>query len=82
MQRLADRVSGVFVPMVIGLAIRILIGWPVCGGSVELALTAAVATLISARLCALGLAIAAADMTVISGELIAVADAMRLSRRG
>ncbi|WP_255252631.1 heavy metal translocating P-type ATPase [Curtobacterium sp. 'Ferrero'] len=55
-QRLADRVSGVFVPVVIGLAVLAFVGWLVLDGSVTAAFTAAVATLIIACPCALGLA--------------------------
>jgi P-type Cu+ transporter len=55
-QRLADRVSGIFVPIVIGLAALTFLGWLVFGASLELAFTAAVATLIIACPCALGLA--------------------------
>ena len=55
-QRLADRVSGVFVPIVIGLAVLAFVGWLVLGGSLTAAFTAAVATLIIACPCALGLA--------------------------
>ncbi|MGN8049052.1 heavy metal translocating P-type ATPase [Curtobacterium sp. 22159] len=55
-QRLADRVSGVFVPIVIGLALLAFVGWLVLGGSLTAAFTAAVATLIIACPCALGLA--------------------------
>jgi Cu+-exporting ATPase len=55
-QRLADRVSGVFVPIVIALAVSAFVGWLVLGGSVTAAFTAAVATLIIACPCALGLA--------------------------
>ncbi|WIE67760.1 heavy metal translocating P-type ATPase [Curtobacterium sp. MCLR17_054] len=55
-QRLADRVSGVFVPIVIALAGLAFVGWLVFGGSVTAAFTAAVATLIIACPCALGLA--------------------------
>lgn len=55
-QRLADRVSAVFVPVVIALAILAFVGWLVAGAPLELAFTAAVATLIIACPCALGLA--------------------------
>ena len=47
-QRLADRVSAVFVPIVILLAIVAFVGWLLVGGSLEVAFTAAVATLIIA----------------------------------
>jgi Cu+-exporting ATPase len=55
-QRLADRVSAVFVPVVIALALATLVGWLLLGGSAEEALAAAVAVLIIACPCALGLA--------------------------
>jgi Cu+-exporting ATPase len=55
-QRLADRVSAVFVPIVIALAAITFVGWHLAGGSVADALTAAVAVLIIACPCALGLA--------------------------
>ncbi len=55
-QRLVDRVSAVFVPIVIGLSLATLAGWLVFGGSVSAAFTAAVAVLIIACPCALGLA--------------------------
>ena len=55
-QRLADRISGVFVPVVIGLALLTLAGWLVFGGGASAAFTAAVAVLIIACPCALGLA--------------------------
>lgn len=55
-QRLADRVSAVFVPIVIGLAIVTLIAWLATGQPVSAAFTAAVAVLIIACPCAMGLA--------------------------
>jgi Cu+-exporting ATPase len=55
-QRLADRVSGVFVPIVIALSLLTLAGWLVFGGTAAAAFTAAVAVVIIACPCALGLA--------------------------
>jgi P-type Cu+ transporter len=55
-QRLADRVSAVFVPIVIGLSLATLAGWLLLDGDVSAAFTAAVAVLIIACPCALGLA--------------------------
>jgi Cu+-exporting ATPase len=55
-QRLADRVSAVFVPIVIALSLLTLGGWLVTGASASAAFTAAVAVLIIACPCALGLA--------------------------
>lgn len=55
-QRLADRISGIFVPIVIALAVATLGFWIGTGGSVAAAFTAAVAVLIIACPCALGLA--------------------------
>ena len=59
-QRLADRISGVFVPVVIVLAVLTLLAWMLVGGfsgaSIAAGFTAAVAVLIIACPCALGLA--------------------------
>jgi P-type Cu+ transporter len=55
-QRLADRVSAVFVPVVIALSLATLAGWLAAGGGASDAFTAAVSVLIIACPCALGLA--------------------------
>jgi Cu+-exporting ATPase len=59
-QRLADRVSGVFVPLVLVLAAGTLAGWLVSGSPAEHAFSAGLAVLIIACPCALGLATPAA----------------------
>lgn len=55
-QRLADRISGVFVPIVLVLSATTLAGWLLTGHSPQAAFTAAVAVLVIACPCALGLA--------------------------
>lgn len=55
-QRLADRVSGVFVPVVLVISLLTLLGWLWFGSSTQAAFTAAVAVLVIACPCALGLA--------------------------
>jgi Cu+-exporting ATPase len=55
-QRLADRVSAIFVPVVIVIALATLGGWLAFAGSISAAFTAAVAVLIIACPCAMGLA--------------------------
>ncbi|MBZ5734775.1 heavy metal translocating P-type ATPase [Nocardioides sp. TRM66260-LWL] len=55
-QRLVDRIAGVFVPIVLVVALGTLLGWGLLGGSWTLALSAAVAVLVVACPCALGLA--------------------------
>jgi Cu+-exporting ATPase len=54
--RLADRISAVFVPIVLVLSVLTLAGWLLAGADVQFAFTAAVAVLIIACPCALGLA--------------------------
>ena len=61
-EHLADRISAVFVPIVIGIAIATFVGWVLTGHDVGSALTAAVAVLIIACPCAMGLATPAAVM--------------------
>jgi P-type Cu+ transporter len=55
-QRLADTISGYFVPAVLGLAALNFVGWLLLGGNLTLALTTTIAVLIIACPCALGLA--------------------------
>ncbi|MGI5398821.1 heavy metal translocating P-type ATPase [Streptomyces sp. CA-135486] len=55
-QRLADRISAVFVPVVLVIALGTLVGWLLATGDATAAFTAAVAVLIIACPCALGLA--------------------------
>ncbi|WP_342619935.1 heavy metal translocating P-type ATPase [Rhodoferax sp. GW822-FHT02A01] len=61
-QRLVDQVSAVFVPAVLGIALVTLLGWWFSGHSFELSLINAVAVLVIACPCALGLATPAAIM--------------------
>jgi P-type Cu+ transporter len=55
-QRLVDRISAVFVPIVIAIAAATLTGWLLVNGDLSAAFTAAIAVLIIACPCALGLA--------------------------
>ena len=55
-QRLADRIAGVFVPVVIVLALVALVAWLIAGAGISFAITAAVSVLIISCPCALGLA--------------------------
>jgi Cu+-exporting ATPase len=66
-QRLADRISRVFVPCILLLALLTLAGWLVAGSPAERAFSAALAVLIIACPCALGLATPAA-LVVASGR--------------
>jgi Cu+-exporting ATPase len=61
-QRLVDRVSAVFVPVVLLIALVTLLGWSVAGASAETAIIAAVSVLVIACPCALGLATPTAIM--------------------
>jgi Cu+-exporting ATPase len=85
-QRLVDQVSAVFVPVVLGIALATLLGWWFSGHSFELALINAVAVLVIACPCALGLATPAAIMAGTGvaakyGILIKDAEALELAHR-
>jgi Cu+-exporting ATPase len=61
-QKLVDRISAVFVPVVIGIALLSFVGWWLAGAGLEAAIMHAVAVLVIACPCALGLATPAAIM--------------------
>jgi len=61
-QRIVDRVSAVFVPVVLGIALLTLVGWVLAGSEWETAVINAVAVLVIACPCALGLATPTAIM--------------------
>jgi Cu+-exporting ATPase len=84
-QRLADRVAAVFVPVVLALAAATLVGWLVAGAP-DLAVGAAVAVLVVACPCALGLATPAALVAGVGraaqlGVLIRGLDVLERTRR-
>nr|WP_294465938.1 heavy metal translocating P-type ATPase [uncultured Sellimonas sp.] len=79
--KLADKVAGVFVPIVITIAIVAAIVWMICGASFEFALTIAVSVLVVSCPCALGLATPTAIMVgtgrgATNGILIKSAEAL------
>ena len=83
-QRLVDRVSAVFVPVVLGIALLTVLGWWLTGHRFETALINAVAVLVIACPCALGLATPAAIMAgtgvaAKNGILIKDAEALELA---
>jgi P-type Cu+ transporter len=85
-QRLADRVSGVFVPIVLGISLATLVGWLLLAQDASAAFTAAVAVLIIACPCALGLATPTALMVGTGrgaqlGILINGPEVLELTRR-
>lgn len=59
---LADKVAGVFVPIVLGIALLTLAGWLLTGASAEFAISTAIAVLVISCPCALGLATPVAIM--------------------
>src|SRR5712691_7654459 len=85
-QRLADRISGVFVPIVIGVAAVTATGWLLATGTARDAIVPAVAVLIIACPCAMGLATPAAIMVGTGkgaqlGVLIRGGEVLERSRR-
>ncbi|MBY4792902.1 heavy metal translocating P-type ATPase [Burkholderia multivorans] len=85
-QRLVDRVSAVFVPAILGIAVLTLVGWLLAGAGAETAILNAVAVLVIACPCALGLATPAAIMAGTGvaarhGVLIKDAQALELAQR-
>lgn len=60
--RIADKISGIFVPVVIGIAALTLVVWLMCGASLAFALTCSIAVLVISCPCALGLATPTAIM--------------------
>jgi Cu+-exporting ATPase len=85
-QRLVDKVSEVFVPVVIGLALLTLMGWGLYGGDWEVAILNAVAVLVIACPCALGLAtptaiLAGTGVAAQRGILIKDAEALEVAHK-
>ena len=85
-QRLADQVSAVFVPVVLGIALLTLLGWAFATGDWEQALLNAVAVLVISCPCALGLAtptaiMAGTGVAARRGILIKDAEVLELAHR-
>lgn len=60
--KLADKMAGIFVPIVIGIALLAMVVWLICGATFEFAMTIAVSVLVVSCPCALGLATPTAIM--------------------
>lgn len=85
-QRLVDRVSAIFVPVVLGIALLTFVGWWMAGLGVETAIIRAVAVLVIACPCALGLATPTAIMAGTGvaakfGILIKDAEALEIAHK-
>ena len=85
-QRLVDRVSAVFVPVVLAIALATFAGWLIAGGGLEAAIIDAVAVLVIACPCALGLAAPTAIMAgtgaaARAGILIKDAETLEVAHR-
>ena len=79
--KLADKVAGIFVPIVIGIALLAMVVWLICGATFEFAMTIAVSVLVVSCPCALGLATPTAIMVATgrgasNGILIKSAEAL------
>ncbi len=85
-QRVVDRVSAVFVPVVVGVALVTLLGWGLAVGDWQQAILNAVAVLVIACPCALGLAtptaiMAGTGVAARAGILIKDAEALEIARK-
>ena len=85
-QRLVDKVSAVFVPMVMAIALATFAGWWMASGDAEVAILNAVAVLVIACPCALGLAtptaiMAGTGVAARHGILIKDAEALELAHK-
>lgn len=83
--RLADKVAGIFVPVVIGIALLTLLSWLLAGAGAEFAISSAIAVLVISCPCALGLATPVAIMVGTGvgaghGILIKSGDALQQAR--
>lgn len=83
--KLADKVAGIFVPIVIGIALLAMVVWLICGATFEFAMTIAVSVLVVSCPCALGLATPTAIMVgtgrgASNGILIKSAEALETAQ--